>query len=439
MKKVKKVLGVLLAVLMLTSATAGCSQNGGTTSSDQPSSQSGESQGEASEGSTDEEFEISISHWMLSDANFNPGSAYMEKVDELFKEAYPNGKIVWNELSGEKYHELLKAQLAAKTAPDIFGHNGGTVIPFSEAGYIVDLTGKGWDDRMRESCMADCAVDGTIYAIPLDVGGWGINYSKEAFEKCNIKTPPKDWAEFLDMCETLKTNGITPINVGLQDEWPASGIVIAFASLIYGQNENMKSDLWDGKASFNGPEFKAVFDAIQELYDKGYIDPGIMSTTYAQATDQLYAGKIGMMFNPTILADGDIGFFDIPDAQGKAYITTGTNSMLSINSECENQEAALAALEAMTKPETLKLFLKDSFAGLNDVETEQTSVCGQEYAAALDRDISMPQINMWFPSSSQDIMAQMVSQIFSGAGYTEDDLNAIQTAYEKDKDLVIIH
>lgn len=438
MKKVKKVLGVLLAVLMLTSAAAGCSQNGGSTSSGEPSAQSGESQGEASEGG-DEEFEISISHWMLSDANFNPGPAYMEKVNEEFQKVYPNGKIVWNELSGEKYHELLKAQLAAKTAPDIFGQNGLTVIPFAEAGYTVDLTGKGWDDRMRESCMADCAVDGKIYAIPLDVGGWGINYSKDAFDQCDIKTPPKDWAELLEICETLKANGITPINVGLQDEWPASGIVIAFASFIYGQNEDMASQLWDGKANFNGPEFKDVFNAIQELYDKGYIDPGIMSTTYAQATDQLYAGEIGMMFNSTILTDGDIGFLNIPDAQGKTYMTTGTNSMLSINSECENQEAALAALQAMTEPDTVKLFLKDSFAGLNDVETEQTSVCGQEYAAALERDISMPQINMWFPSSAQDIMAQTVSQIFSGAGYTEDDLNAMQSAYEKDKDLVLIH
>ena len=429
MKKTKKVLGMLLAALMIASTAIGCSQ-GGDSGTD--------SQGASSDDKSGN-FELSISHWMLSDANFSPGSEYMEKVSEQFQELYPNGTIVWNELAGEKYHDLLKAQCASKTAPDVFAQNGTTVIPFSEAGYIVDLSGHGWEERMRESCFADCMVDDKLYAVPIDVSGWGIDYNKDVFEKLNITTPPANWDEFLNICQTLKDNGITPINVGLQDQWPSSGIVIACASFIYGMNDNMMSDLWDGSASFNGPEFKAVFDGLQELYDKGYIDPSIMNTTYAQCVDQLYAGEIGMTFNSTILTEGNIGFFDLPDAEGNTYVTTGTNSMMSVSSECENQEAAIEALKLMTEPETLKLFLKDSFSGYTDVETEQTSACGQEYAAALSRDISMPQINMWFPSSSQDIMAQMVSQIFSGAGYSENDLDAIQSAYEKDKDLVIIH
>ena len=44
-------------------------------------------------------------------------------------------------------------------------------------------------------------------------------YNKEIFEQYNL-TPPTTMDEWLNVCKTLKDNGITPISVDGVDRWP---------------------------------------------------------------------------------------------------------------------------------------------------------------------------------------------------------------------------
>jgi ABC-type glycerol-3-phosphate transport system substrate-binding protein len=87
------------------------------------------------------------------------------------------------------------------------------------------------------------------------------------FAKYKLKVPT-DWDEFLNACETLKKNGITPIVSDLGDGWCSMYILNnAVGNLIYGKNpeyEQSLSDFANGKGAMHviGTWVIPVFDQV---------------------------------------------------------------------------------------------------------------------------------------------------------------------------------
>ena len=63
--------------------------------------------------------------------------------------------------------------------------------------------------------------DGMQYGIPFRLDCKLFFYNKAIFDEHNL-TVPTTWDEFINVCETLKAAGITPISFGNQEPWSAS-------------------------------------------------------------------------------------------------------------------------------------------------------------------------------------------------------------------------
>lgn len=436
----------IAASIVLTLAACGSNKNDNSGAAANNSASSNNVNDAAATNETnpnDEAFEISVAHWILGSSNAY-AEQYMKKVEALYKKKYPNATIKWNPIQGEKYHELLKAQLATGSAPDVFFHQNA-LVPFAKAGYLADLSDQPWASQIMESTKPDNAYQGKVYAAPVDVSGWGIFYNKKVFADNGI-TVPKNYQEFLDDSEKLKTAGIIPLTAGFKDGWPISGTWISLASFVYGVNKNVAKDLYDGKTKVDGPEFKALFDGYTQMVEKGYLSKSVMSTGYDTAVQQVGEGKAAMMFNGpwmnSVVADKykvDLGFFPLPDTQGNDFVTTATNASLSLNAKYPNRQRGIDMINALIDSSTLPGLLQNSaFTGLPNLTIPQNTSGGEDYASALSNYDSQMQMTLWLPPSAQDALSSVITKITAGKAYTAADLDAVDQAYQRDKGLVNI-
>lgn len=391
----------------------------------------------------DEAFEISVAHWILGSANAYAGE-YMKNVEALYKNKYPNATIKWNPIQGEKYHELLKAQLATKSAPDVFFHQNA-LVPFAKAGYLADLSDQPWASRIMESSKPDNAFGGKVYAAPVDVSGWGMFYNKKVFADLGFSVP-KNYQEFLDLSEKIKAAGIIPVTAGYKDGWPISGTWISMASFVYGANPNIAKDLYEDKTKINGPEFTALFTAFEKMVQQGYLSKSALSTGYDTAVQQVGEGKAAMMFNGpwinSVVADKynvDLGFFPLPDDKGNSFVTTATNASLSLNALYPDKERGIDMINALIDGSTLPGLLQNSaFTGLPDVTVVHETSGGKEYAQALSDYPSQMQMTLWLPPSTHEALSQVITKIAAGKSFTAKDLDAADQTYQRDKALINI-
>jgi len=436
----KKIVSLLLVITLLLSLTA-CSTQ--TNNDNQGETKQQESTAQNETGAVGGAKKISVAHWMLT-SSFPSAQAYMENVEQIFKESYPDVEIEWNPIPSEsgKYHDLLKAQLATNSAPDVFFHQNA-IVQFGKAEYLTDLSDQEWMGRILESTSKDVIYEGKLLGIPVDVSGWGVFYNQEIFDEYDL-SEPKTFDELLDVCNTLIENDITPFNMGFKDTWPQDGPWLSMSSFIYGMDDNFPQELYDGNKIINSEEFTAMFQAFEELVTSGAISKSIMSTTYDQAAQEFGEGKVAMQINGPWCVQQiydtygkEVGYFNIPDRDGNVYMTSITNSTVSINSKFEDKEMGLAMLKALTDETSLQILLSDSgYCGLKDVEIEQTLAGAKAYGEALVNDKSAMQTNVWIPASAGEKLTQLTTLICSGKTFDAAYLEAADEAYQKDKELL---
>ena len=68
-----------------------------------------------------------------------------------------------------------------------------------------------WKDTFSPLVLELNRFDGEIHMIPRATYTSGFFYNIDMFEQLGLE-PPETWSEFLDVCETLKQNGITPLS-----------------------------------------------------------------------------------------------------------------------------------------------------------------------------------------------------------------------------------
>jgi raffinose/stachyose/melibiose transport system substrate-binding protein len=128
------------------------------------------------------------------------------------------------QISGAQDGEWLKTQLIGGIAPDIIHQNAevawsdvskGWFIPLDEYlekpnPYIKD--NKRWMDSFINHALVNAkrAPDGKLYCVSIDVVETAIYYNKTMFAELDLSVP-ETWAEFIQLQQTLKDNGITPL------------------------------------------------------------------------------------------------------------------------------------------------------------------------------------------------------------------------------------
>jgi multiple sugar transport system substrate-binding protein len=250
----------------------------------------------------------------LSDAD--PKAALTKVVAD-----YTKSRTTLNTIAIETFRAQLPTYLNSGNPPDVLTWYAGSVArDYASKGFLLDVsdlwTGNGacagFSPALKE---LSTGAGGKQIFVPTSYYWWGVFYRKSAFLQWGV-TPPTTWAEFLQVCQTIKSKGVSPITMGTgSTQWVASGWFDYLNLRVNGAD--FHRELLAGKHSFDGPEVRKVMDYYKQLLP--YLDPKGRSYSWQDAVTPLVNKKAGMyligaFMTSAVPADvaGDLDFFRVP-------------------------------------------------------------------------------------------------------------------------------
>lgn len=305
----------------------------------------------------------------------------IDTLNASFTQKYPNIKITVDTAPANDYPTLLQTRIAAEnvdiisnisafdTLPQDFtkGADDPAWLTFIKSGAYLDITGQpfvgNWDPNMIKNAVS---YDGKVYGLDMGAVGYnGLFYSKKIFADNNL-TEPGTWADFENICKTLKAKGINPITVGAKDSWPLTSVGI---SGVVGANESdftaFAKGLWTGTRKFNDEQTMKIWNRLDQLLT--WMEPNIMSVAYGDAPGRLIAGKAAMMIDGTWNAGGitaldpsfEFGYFPFPgDTDQKPNQLQGKYDMqFNIYAKTASKDACLQWMDFLSQKENYAPFV----------------------------------------------------------------------------------
>lgn len=238
-----------------------------------------------------------------------------------FEELNPDITVKVNTTAHEEFKKGVRIWLASDTPPDVITwFAGNRAMFFVEKDLILDITDV-WEEadlytKFPKGFQSISFKDGKAYFLPDTYYGWAMYYRKSIFDQYNL-TPPKTWDEFLNVCATLKENGITPITIGTKYRWTAAGWFDYLNMRVNGPAFHM--GLMFGEEKYTDERVLKVFETWRELLDNGYFLDNAASYSWQEAVQFMVKGEAAMYLMGQFILDsvpddieGDMDFFQFP-------------------------------------------------------------------------------------------------------------------------------
>ena len=245
-----------------------------------------------------------------------------EELVKRFEEKYPNIDVVHSTVAHEDFKQAIRAYLTASTPPDVMTWFAGNRARFFiDKGLIMDISdvweGEGWNESYPTGFRALSTVDGKQYFLPTSWYWWAIYYRKDIFEEYGLE-PPETWEEFLQVCETLKENGVTPLTIGTKYRWTAAAWFDYINMRVNGPDFHI--DLMLGKEKYDDPRVLEVFtDYWAPLVENGYFIEAPAAYSWSEALQFMVDGSAAMYLMGDFLRDSypdeeevNLDFFRFP-------------------------------------------------------------------------------------------------------------------------------
>lgn len=213
----KKTLAIILALCLGASMLAAC---GGSGSSAPASASVAGSTGSSAPEAKPVEIRV-VTSYGGDDGN----RANYEEAVAGYEAATGNTVVDESATSNEQWKAQVKADFQTGSEPDVlFFFTGTDASEFIKNGKVVPIEEirKEYPDyasNMLDAAMPLSFVDAKAYAVPSS-GYWeGMFVNKTVLADCGLEVPGPDttWDEFMEMCETIKSKGYTPIACSLQE------------------------------------------------------------------------------------------------------------------------------------------------------------------------------------------------------------------------------
>jgi len=241
---------------------------------------------------------------------------------KMFEEEHPDIDVIHSTIAHEDFKQAIRAYLTASTPPDVMTWFAGNRARFFiDKGLIMDISDvwekEGWNESYPKGFRALSTVNDKQYFLPASWYWWAVYYRKDIFDQYGLK-PPQTWDEFLQVCETLKQNGITPITIGTKYPWTAAGWFDYLNMRVNGPEFHI--NLMLGKERYDDPRVKKVFtDYWGVLIQKGYFLENAAAYSWSEALQFMIEGKAAMYLMGDFIRDsypdeleGNLDFFRFP-------------------------------------------------------------------------------------------------------------------------------
>ncbi len=333
---------------------------------------------------------LRIFHWRNDAANIA-----IKKLNEKFMAENPDIKIEYSTVptDGDTFKQTQQTRVMAGDV-DIFAHTAALVgapkswTPGAEdpkwkqwidAGLVADLTDQPFVKNYREQSIKEAnTYNGKVYGVTVgSVAFTGIFYNKAIFKEYGLEVP-KTWNEFVNVMETLKSNGVVPIGFAGRDIWPLNLAVQGLQASIYENQLEFIQGVWEGSKSWTDSKHIEVLEKAQILMN--YAIDGFMGIDYTSLPGLFAIEKCAMIGDgawdaPTIATanpDLEFGYFPIPGNDNAAYnknLAGKFDMTWFVHQNSPNKAAALKWLNFFSEPGNYAEFVNAvGFMPTQDVE-----------------------------------------------------------------------
>lgn len=436
--KGKKLLAAMSAGLAIL-AMAGCggkeNAEGGTqtaenTVKEEVKAQSGDAGGQ--------ETKLKVLYWesMYTDP--------LREVAARFEADHP-GVTIDLEVPAGDFEAVLNTRLMSDEAPDMFMYYGSSVFKMAQNNYwgtFEDDTE--WVGGLKEDFKNAMTYNGKISACPLDCSAEGIFYNKQLFADKGLKVP-ESYQEFLELCDTLKGEGITPIAIA---DW---GIYHGFSSILV-SNQSVKDPgfgdrLYNGEATFTESGYRKSLQIFKELYDKGYINEGALGMDVNQAAQDVISGNSAMLFLSNyatslfqdIDPDTEIGFFTFPNEEGGSGMVAYVDKAIGYYPEGNHVELSKEFINYLASPDVLSMVVEkiNAIPCSENVDAALSPTSQEVFEALGKQEQVFAFFDSYWPKTCNTILDKGLKNILAGSDEVDQILQDMQEAYDADRDTVI--
>ena len=276
-----------------------------------------------------------------------------------YEQMHPDIKFNIISAQNQEYKEKIKIVAGSEDTPDIFfSWVGDFTERFIREDLILDLTpyleaDPEWKDSFIESQLEQYVnADGMQYGIPFRLDCKLFFYNKAIFDEHNL-TVPTTWDEFINVCETLKAAGITPISFGNQEPWSASHY-IGTLNQICVPDEVREKDYNPKTGEFTDPGYVEALQYYQQILqytndNPNGVKPDMGRTNFIMEQSAMYYAELIEI--PYIKADNaemEFGMFNFPKiegAKGNQDILTGVPEGFVVSSKTKYPDECVEFLK----------------------------------------------------------------------------------------------
>lgn len=324
MKK-KTTLACLLLTLILLVSFMGCGGNQTPSSSSQATSTSSQTTSTSSQTTdgTDELYPNGLPKAVpvtLKIAQYEAGAGFLhyDRVIEMFAEMYPNVTIEF--FKSTDITTIMSAIIASGSDEDMYTafcdpNERSAMLEAGKFEMLDDLWEREYHDTpgVKIKDLATQAVmdssfvvgwpDGEkhVMKMPTDGGFYGgLFFDKALFDQKGWNTSPKTWQQFLDLCQTIKDDGMVPIvypgTLSTYTDYSLGFIKAIELAHAAGKVDEYLPIFMDIKEGYyDNPYVRAAWGKLAELGKLGYFHTGLAAMDHTQAQMQVLQGKVAMV------------------------------------------------------------------------------------------------------------------------------------------------
>lgn len=282
---------------------------------------------------------------------------------EYNEEIYINydGASYYSE-EGLSYRELLEKRLESSEPDDLYIINAEDVIEFEKRGYWKDLSDMDFVDNLSEAALYQSTYNDKVFSVPLSFTGFGFYWNVDMLEEHGLDIP-ENLGEFLNVCETLKAEGILPYGANKGYALTVPAMCKGMAAL-YGSDrkEQLIEELNSAETAIS-TYMREGYEFLSMMIEKGYLDAEqAMNTVPGEEMDMLVNGQCAFIcagLGPaTVQSSKDNGIVmeltGLPVLEGGCIAVYGADSRLCVNPNSKCLSTALKFIETVGTPEALK-------------------------------------------------------------------------------------
>ena len=370
-----------------------------------------------------------------------------DKIIAEFEAAHPGVKVEWDRSTGDDYEFTgLPSLLESDTPPDIYFEWGGDRVrnhALDDEALVISDLAEEMKGFINESAWSGGYFDGEYYMLPyvqdITIMVW---YNKDIFDRLNLKEP-ETWDEFLDLCQVLKDNSITPILMGNTDAWVTGNFGGLFLSRWAGEEKTHKILSLEKGTALNDPDFVKALEFAYLLGEKGFVNDDMNTLGYEESFGLLFDEiaamyPLGTWFRTSVVAEfapdpeqANFDFFNLPPfpgGKGESKSVMGLNNGFVVNRNTEHKELAYDFLRTYMKAEYQREFLAaERVVSHKDVLMEATDTFTLEMVDMLN---STPAIvsppDTGYNLEMAAALYEAIAKVFVNVATPEDALNVAE-------------